>query len=104
MDLKQEGIDVGLATAGLFGAALSTSRQAALNVGKTVTSVLGGAASANYITPLILKLAKLDDTPQFAFAIAFLLGFAGLKAIDLIASKMIATDHHEPTDPPKRHR
>jgi hypothetical protein len=104
MDLKQEGIDVGLAVAGLCGAVLMTSKQSALNLGKTVTSVLGGAASANYITPLVLKVAKLDDTPQYAFAIAFLLGFAGLRAIELISSKIIPTERNEPTDPPKRRR
>jgi hypothetical protein len=101
MDLKDKGIDVGLATAGLFGALMMLSKTAGLNVGRSVLSIVGGAASANYVTPLILKVSRLEDDVHYSYAIAFLLGFAGLRAIELISSKLI-TD--ESTHANKRRR
>ena len=101
MDLKEEGIDVGLAIAGLFGALMMLSKTAGLNVGRSVLAIVGGAASANYVTPLILKVARLENDIHYAYAIAFLLGFAGLRAIEMISSK-IFTD--EPAHIHKRRR
>lgn len=87
MSLKDQGIDIGLGIAGLFGALMMMSKTAGLNVGKTVLSTVGGAASANYVTPLILHVTKLGDDPTYSYAIAFLLGFTGLRAIEFLTSK-----------------
>jgi hypothetical protein len=92
MNLKEEGIDIGFAIAGLFGALLMMSKTASLNVGRTVLSTVGGAASANYVTPLILHVTKLDNDPTYSYAIAFLLGFAGLRAIETITSKVLTDE------------
>jgi hypothetical protein len=92
MNLKEEGIDIGFAIAGLFGALLMMSKTASLNVGRTVLSTVGGAASANYVTPLILHITKLDNDPTYSYAIAFLLGFAGLRAIETITSKVLTDE------------
>lgn len=96
MNLQEEGINVGLAIAGLFGALLMMSKTAGLNVGRSLLATVGGAASANYVTPLILKVTKLDNDPTYSYAIAFLLGFAGLRAIELITSKVLVDEpaHH----------
>jgi hypothetical protein len=99
VNLKEEGIDIGLALAGLFGALLTMSKTAGLNIGRSVLATVGGAASANYVTPLILHITKLDAS--YSYAIAFLLGFAGLRAIEWLTSKFL-TD--EPTHAPKRRR
>ena len=101
MNLKEEGIDIGFAIAGLFGALLMMSKDAGLNTGRTVLATVGGAASANYVTPLILHITKLDNDPTYSYAIAFLLGFAGLRAIEALTSKLL-TD--EPTNTRKRRR
>jgi hypothetical protein len=101
MNLKEAGIDIGFAVAGLFGALLMMSKTAGLNAGRTVLATVGGAASANYVTPLILHIAKLDSDPTYSFAIAFLLGFAGLRAIETLTSKVL-TD--EPTHNRQRRR
>jgi hypothetical protein len=101
MNLKEEGIDIGFAIAGLFGALLMMSKTAGLNAGRTVLATVGGAASANYVTPLILHVTKLDNDPTYSYAIAFLLGFAGLRAIETLTSKIL-TD--EPTHTRKRSR
>ena len=101
MNLKDEGIDIGLGIAGLFGALLMMSKTAGLNTGRTVLATVGGAASANYVTPLILHVTKLGDDPTYSYAIAFLLGFAGLRAIETLTSKVL-TD--EPVNHSKRRR
>lgn len=102
MDLKSEGIDIGLALAGLAGSVLMSSKTAATSLPKTFASLLGGAASANYVTPLVLKIAHLDGEPQYAFAAAFLLGFCGLRAVEQIVNKLFTTN--EPSNTVKRHR
>lgn len=101
MNLKEEGIDIGFAIAGLFGALLMMSKTAGLNAGRTVLATVGGAASANYVTPLILHVTKLGDDPTYSYSIAFLLGFAGLRAIETLTSKVL-TD--EPANSRKRRR
>ena len=88
LDLKEYGIDVGLLISGLFGAVLLTSKNSAKNLGKTISSLIGGAASANYITPIVISIAKLDDH-HYHYGIAFLLGFLGLKGIEYFSSKLI---------------
>jgi hypothetical protein len=92
MNLKEEGIDIGFAIAGLFGALLMMSKTASLNIGRTVLATVGGAASANYVTPLILHITKLDSDPTYSYAIAFLLGFAGLRAIETLTSKVLTDE------------
>lgn len=77
MSLEEDGINIGLATAGLFGSLMMMSKTASLNKGRTILATVGGAASANYLTPLILHITKLGDDSAYSHAIAFLLGFAG---------------------------
>lgn len=86
--LKEYGIDVGLLISGLFGSILLTSKESALNLTRTISSLIGGAASANYITPVVVKIAKLDDS-NFHYGIAFLLGFLGLRGIEYFSSKLM---------------
>lgn len=94
IDLKQYGIDVGLLVSGLFGAILLTSKSGALNLTRTISSLLAGAASANYITPVIISITKLNDT-HFHYSIAFLLGFLGLKGVEYFSSKVLPDNLNE---------
>ena len=93
MNLKETGIDVGLAVAGLFGSILMSSKNAGENLPRAIASLIGGAASANYVTPLILKLARLDSEPQYSYAAAFLLGFCGLRAVETITTKIFNSEN-----------
>jgi len=88
IDLKAYGIDLGLLISGLFGAVLLTSKGSAHNMGRTFSSLVGGAASANYITPLIINITKLDSE-QYHYSIAFFLGFLGLKGVDYFSRKVL---------------
>jgi hypothetical protein len=90
MSLKDEGLDVSLMLAGLLGALMMMSKNAGMNAGRTLLATIGGAASANYLTPLILHVTKLDQDPSYSYAIAFLLGFTGLRSIELITSKLFS--------------
>ena len=101
MSLEDEGINAGLAVAGLFGSLMMMSKTASLNIGRTFFGTIGGAASANYLTPLILHVTKLGQDSAYSHAIAFLLGFAGLRAIETITNRLI-TD--EPAHSRKRNR
>lgn len=88
LDLKAYGIDLGLLVSGLFGAILLTSKGSAMNLARTFSSLVGGAASANYITPVIISLTKLDNQ-HFHYSIAFLLGFLGLKGVEVFSNKIL---------------
>jgi hypothetical protein len=88
INLKAYGIDIGLLISGLFGAILLTSKGSAMNLGRTFSALVGGAASANYITPVIIKVTKLDDE-HFNYSIAFLLGFLGLKGVEYFSNKVL---------------
>lgn len=88
LNLKDYGIDVGLLVSGLFGAILLTSKGSATNITRTVSSLVGGAASANYLTPVVVAIANLDNS-HYLYGIAFLLGFLGLKGIEFFSKKML---------------
>jgi len=92
--LKEYGIDIGLLVSGLFGAILLTSKGSAMNLPRTISSLVGGAASANYITPIVVNIAKLDNT-HYHYGIAFLLGFLGLKGIEYFSKKLLPDDIEE---------
>ena len=101
IDLESIGIRVGFLVAGLFGAVLMTTKRAAATIGQTTLSIVGGAASANYMTPIVLKITKLDPNDS-GYAIAFLLGFAGLRAVEYFATKFLGDTNNEPPNRPKR--
>jgi len=108
VNLKEYGIDIGLLISGLFGAILLTSKESALNLTRTISSLVGGAASANYITPVVVQLAKLNDT-HYHYGIAFLLGFLGLKGIEYFSNKILPesvleTETPTPTKRVRRHK
>ena len=100
MNLKDAGIDAGLAIAGLFGALLTTSaRGEKQSIWQSAISILGGAASANYLTPLVLKWMNVANETQFQYATAFLIGVSGLRVVERIVSKYVDAQH-----PPQRRR
>jgi hypothetical protein len=101
IDLESIGIRVGFLVAGLFGAVLMTTKRAAATIGQTTLSIVGGAASANYMTPIVLKITKLDPNDS-GYAIAFLLGFAGLRAVEYFATKFLGDTNNEPPNRTKR--
>jgi zinc transporter ZupT len=94
MNLKDAGIDAGLAIAGLFGALLTTSaRNEKQSIWQSAVSIIGGAASANYLTPLVLKWINVANETQFQYATAFLIGVSGLRVVERIVSRYVDAQH-----------
>ena len=90
--LKSCGIDFGLLISGLSGAILLLSKSGAQSFSKTMFGLIGGAASANYLTPLVIKIMKIDEGLNFNYGIAFLLGFLGLRGIEYFTNKIFPLD------------
>jgi hypothetical protein len=79
--LEEIGINVGLSIAGLFGSLLLLGKSAVQNMKSTLISLITGVASANYLTPIVSDIAKLEDD-SYRFGIGFILGFLGLKGVE----------------------
>ncbi len=78
------GIDLGLISAGFFGAlilALTTKNQ---TPGKAITSITAGSLCANYLTPIVLQFMPIGIQENGKFGAAFIMGFIGLKTLELI--------------------
>ncbi len=99
--LQEFGIDIGLLISGLFGAILMISKNATNSIKTTVLSIIGGAASANYLTPVIVDVMGIK-IPKAQFSIAFLMGYLGLKGVELVSSKVI--EHSGPMGKSKKKR
>ena len=84
--LKDIGINIGLIVAGFFGSLLMIGKSATENLKSTLTSMVAGVASANYLTPLVIEMANIEKQ-TYTLSIAFILGFLGLKGVELITNK-----------------
>ena len=86
--LQELGINIGMSVAGLFGSVLMVGKDAAMDLRKSITSIFAGVASANYLTPVVSDLFGVDKV-NYQFSIAFLLGFLGLKGVELLLTKVL---------------
>ena len=87
--LTELGINIAISVAGLFGALLMVGKQDIKNWKTTLFSILGGTACANYITPIILDLSEIDV--KYQVSVGFVLGFLGLKSVEIISKKLLKT-------------
>lgn len=87
MNPKEVGINVSLMIAGFFGSLLSIKGDSHKDWKTTITSVLAGTLSANYLTPLVIEWSDMTSQNK-QFATAFLLGFLGLRGVELVMAKM----------------
>ena len=100
--LKTCGIDFGLLISGLSGAILLLSKNGIQSFSKAMFGLIGGAASANYLTPVVIKIMKIDEGLNFNYGIAFLLGFLGLRGIEFFANKIFPIDPQKPNSTTNR--
>ena len=95
--LKAGGINVVLFIAGFVGGLSSVDRKNNLTWLQKATSLLSGGFSANYLTPLIGDWLNLKESSLYG--VAFLVGYGGLKFIELAYRKMAKltpnTDNNE---------
>lgn len=95
--LKAFGIDIVLCIAGLVGSLVAVGKQAVVNVKSTIVAVAAGVGCANYLTPLIISMFKLED-PKWQTGLAFILGNLGLKGVEMISARLVVMfkKHEEP--------
>jgi len=53
----------------------------------TIFSMLSGVACANYITPIILDMTRMDV--KYQVSVGFVLGFLGLRSVEMVSKKLI---------------
>lgn len=85
--LKTLGIDLTLCIAGTAGAIITLGKKALENLAVTVTSIVAGVGCANYLTPIIMDVMKLDN-PKWQTGLAFILGTIGLKTIEIVGQRV----------------
>jgi hypothetical protein len=85
--LSELGINVGMSVAGFFGSLLMVGKSSAFDLKTTFTAIIAGTASANYLTPTVVDLLKLQGT-DYVFSMAFLIGFLGLKLVESFSKKL----------------
>ena len=90
--IQELGINIGISIAGLFGSLIMIGRSAALQWKTTMFSIITGVTSANYLTPIVVDIARVDV--KYQMSVGFVLGFLGLKGVELISSKIINTKNN----------
>lgn len=81
------GIEIGFLISGFFGSLMLVSRDASQRLGATVASLLAGTACANYLTPVAIGMLPEGVRLQGKYAIAFMMGFMGLKGLEVLIGK-----------------
>jgi hypothetical protein len=85
--LESIGINIGISVAGLFGSLLLLGKESAKDWRTSLFSILAGTGSANYITPIACKILNINK--DYELGIAFILGFLGLKGVEMISKKLL---------------
>lgn len=85
--LQEVGINIGISVAGLFGSLLLIGKSSTVNLKTTFFSIISGVASANYITPILVDITRMDV--KYQMSIAFILGFLGLKGVEFFSNKVL---------------
>lgn len=83
------GIEIGFLISGFFGALMMVSKSASQRIGPTIASLLAGTACANYLTPVIMNFLPEKIQGQGKYAVAFMMGFMGLKGLELTIEKFM---------------
>ena len=86
--LDELGINIMTSIAGLFGSLLLVGKGAAKNIKQTFFAIITGVASANYLTPIVCDIVRIQDV-NYERGVAFILGFLGLKSIEVISKKFL---------------
>jgi hypothetical protein len=102
MNLSEFGVEIGFIVSGLFGSILMVSKNAANNLKSSIIAIVGGMASANYLTPTLIHVADIKEA-KLQNGLAFVVGFLGLKLVEIVSQKVL-DKIQEPTVKPKPKR
>ena len=86
--MKDIGITISFLISGLFGAILMVSNNAQSNLKSAMLSIIGGMASANYLTPVMIEMLGLKEA-KLQNGLAFIIGFLGLKLVEVLSNKFL---------------
>lgn len=86
--LKDIGINIGLIVAGFFGSLLMIGKNSTENIKQTLLAIIAGVSSANYLTPIVIDMFSIQKQ-TYTLSIAFILGFLGLKGVELVVNKFV---------------
>ena len=89
--LLKYGIDIGFLVSGFFGSLLLVSKNSTQRLKTTIASILAGMACANYLTPVALGLIPEAVRPNSKYAMAFVLGFLGLKGLEFVIDRYLSS-------------
>ena len=84
--LRDLGINIGLLVAGFAGSLLTVKRDGHKDWFTTVTSLLAGTLSANYLTPIVVDFLRMQNS-NTQYAAAFIMGFLGLHGVEFVIDK-----------------
>lgn len=84
--LRELGINIGLLVAGFAGSLLTVKRDGHKDWFTTVTSLLAGTLSANYLTPIVVDFFRMQNS-NTQYAAAFIMGFLGLHGVEFVIDK-----------------
>ena len=87
--IQELGINISISVAGLFGSLIMVGKNAADQWKTSMFSIITGVASANYLTPIVVDLGRIDV--KYQMSVGFVLGFLGLRGVELISNKFINT-------------
>jgi hypothetical protein len=79
------GLEAPAILAGSSGAIASLSKNSKMNRYQKFITVLSGGAAANYLTPIVESW--LNSEPKIMYGVSFLIGYGGLKSVELIINK-----------------
>ena len=102
--LIRYGIDIGFLVSGFFGALLLVSKNSAQKLSTTIASILAGTACANYLTPVVINLLPESIKNQGKYAVAFVMGFLGLKGLEMVIEKYFTKSNSKKTTKPRTRR
>jgi hypothetical protein len=88
--VEETGIKVGFFIAGCAGALVSFLKPQELSWKERVLTFVAGGLSAMYLTPVtIMGIESVRPiSPSAEFAVAFLIGYSGLKGIEFTIAKI----------------
>lgn len=84
--LRELGINIGLLVAGFAGSLLTVKRDGHKDWFTTVTSLLAGTLSANYLTPIVVDFFRMQNS-NTQYAAAFIMGFLGLHGVEYVIDR-----------------
>jgi hypothetical protein len=85
--LRDLGINIGLIVAGFAGSLMTVKKDGHKDWFTTITSLMAGTLSANYLTPVVIDLLSIGNS-NTQYAAAFVLGFLGLHGVEYVINRL----------------